>query len=120
MLSNKSNGEKFLVLLHLLRKIEITKYFNYKSRFNGVYSKDKLPRTKNGVYLINLSYKKSKVTHWLSLFIEINTAVCFDSFGIEYIPQQVLQKIKVKSITHIYLEYNLMILLCADFIVLLS
>ena len=30
-----------------------------------------------------------------------NTAVCLDSFGIEYIPQNELNKIKDKSITHI-------------------
>ena len=29
-----------------------------------------------------------------------NTAVYFDSFGIEYIPQEVLNKIKDKLITH--------------------
>ena len=33
------------------------------------------------------------------LFINKNTAVYFDSFGIEYIPREVLSKIKDKSIT---------------------
>ena len=44
--------------------------------------------------------KRSKRTHWISLFIDRNTAVYFDSFGIEYIPQEVLNKIRDKSITH--------------------
>ena len=44
--------------------------------------------------------KKSKGTHSVSLFIDRNTSVYFDSFGIEYIPQEVLNKIKDKSITH--------------------
>ena len=44
--------------------------------------------------------KKSKETHWVSLFIDRNTAVHFDSVGIEYISQEVLNKIKDKSITH--------------------
>ena len=44
--------------------------------------------------------KKSKETHWVSLFIDRNTAVHFDSVGTEYIPQEVLNKIKDKSITH--------------------
>ena len=30
---------KFLFPLHLLRSIEITKYFNYEPRFNDVYSR---------------------------------------------------------------------------------
>ena len=47
--------------------------------------------------VINLDDKNSKGTHWVSLFIETNTALYFDSFGIEYIPQEVLSK--DKSIT---------------------
>ena len=35
-----------------------------------------------------------------SLFIDRNTALHFDSLGIEYIPQEVLSKIKDKTITH--------------------
>ena len=50
--------------------------------------------------MINLDDKNSKGTHWFSLFIDRNAAVYFDSFGIEYIPQKVLNKIKDKSITH--------------------
>ena len=59
-----------------------------------------MPRIKNGAYIINLDDKNSKETHWVSLFIDKNLAVYFDSFGIEYIPQEVLNKIKDKSITH--------------------
>ena len=45
-------------------------------------------------------WKQSKGTHWVSLFIDRNTVGCFDSFRIECIPQDVLNKIKYKSITH--------------------
>ena len=41
-----------------------------------------------------------KKTHWVSLFINKNITVYFDSFGIEYIPQEVLNEISDKSITH--------------------
>ena len=44
--------------------------------------------------------KKNKETHWVSLLIDTNTTVYFDFFGIEYIPQEVLSKIRDKSITH--------------------
>ena len=82
-----------------LKKIEITNYFNYEPRFNGVFPKNNLPRIKDGAYVINLDDKKSKGTDWVSLFIDRNTAVYFDSFGNEYIPQEALNKIRDKSIT---------------------
>ena len=44
--------------------------------------------------------KKSKRTHWSSIIIGRNTALQFDSFRIEYIPKDVLNKFKDKSITH--------------------
>ena len=50
--------------------------------------------------MINLDDNQSKGTHWFSLFIDRNTAMYFDSFGIEYIPQEVFNKIENNSITH--------------------
>ena len=50
--------------------------------------------------MINLDDKNSKGTHWVSLFIDKNTAAYIGCFDIEYIPQEVLSKIKDKSITH--------------------
>ena len=80
--------------------MEITHYFDYEPRFNGVFSRNNLPRMKDGKYVINLDDKNSKGTNWVSLFIDRNTALYFDSFGIKYIPQEVLNKIKDKSIIH--------------------
>ena len=64
------------------------------------FLRDNLPRINNGAYVKNLDDKQSKRAHWTTLFIDINTAVYVDSFGIEDIPQEVLNKIKDKSITH--------------------
>ena len=44
--------------------------------------------------------KKSKGKNWVSSFIDRNTAAYFDSFGIEYIPQEIFKKNKDKSINH--------------------
>ena len=38
--------------------------------------------------------------YWVSLFVDKNKFEHFNSFGIEYISQEVLNKIKDKSITH--------------------
>ena len=50
--------------------------------------------------MTSIDDKRSKGTYWVSLFIDRNTVVHFDSFRIEYIPQEVLIKIKKKIITH--------------------
>ena len=72
--------------------------------------------------MINLDGKESKRTHWVSLFIDRNTAVYLlytaDSFRIEYIHQEVL-KSKINQSLTIYLEHKAMISLCVDFIILL-
>ena len=64
--------------------------------------------------------KKSKRNLCVSLFIDKNNAIYFDSFGIEYFPQEVLKKIKKKLARTTYLEYKMVILLILDFLVLLS
>ena len=54
-------------------------------RFNDVCSREKLSKTKDGVYVINLDDNQGKGAHFVSLFINRYTAVYFDSFWIEYI-----------------------------------
>ena len=51
--------------------IEITKYFNREFRFNdnGVYSRNRFPRTKNEAYVINLDEKQSKGAHQISYLV---------------------------------------------------
>ena len=80
--------------------LSIINHFNYEPRFKGVFSRNNLPGIKDGAYVINLNDNNSKGTHWVSLFIDKNTAVYFDSFETEHIPQRVLTKIKDKSIIH--------------------
>ena len=50
--------------------------------------------------MINIDDKKGKGTHWVLLVIDRSLAVHFAFFGIEYIPQEVVHKIRDKSITH--------------------
>ena len=85
-----------------------------------VFSRDNLITIKDEAYVINLDDKQSKGTHRVLLFIDRNTVVYFNSFGIDYIPQKVLSKIKDKSITQNIFRNKIMIILCVDFIVSLS
>ena len=49
------------------------------------------------MYVINLNHKNGKGTHQVSLFFDRNIAIYWDPFGIEYIPLEVLSKIRDKS-----------------------
>ena len=61
--------------------------------------------------MIDFDDLKSEKTHWLSLFIDRNKTVYFYALGIEYIPQEVSNKIKGKSITHNIFKYKIIVLL---------
>ena len=74
--------------------------FKYEPRFDGVFTRNNFPKIKDEVYVINLDDEVSKETHWISLFIDKNVAIYFNCFGIEYIPQELLDKIRHKLITH--------------------
>ena len=39
---------------HLLPNFEIQKYFQNEPRVNGIYSRDNLPKIKDGAYVIHL------------------------------------------------------------------
>ena len=48
----------------------MNKYSNYESKYNGLYSKDNLPRIKDGSHAINFNSKQNKwntlgfIIHW--------------------------------------------------------
>ena len=44
---------------HPLTNFEIQKYYQNESKFNGVYSRNNLPKTKDGANVINLNEFKS-------------------------------------------------------------
>ena len=72
-----------------LTNFEIQKYKNER-RFNGVFSRNNLPKKiKDGAYVINLDEYVDVGTHWIALFCNKNEIVYFDSFGVEYIPEEI-------------------------------
>ena len=52
---------------HPLKAFEIQKYYQNESKFSRVYSRNNLPKIKDGAYVINLDGFKSKETHYMSL-----------------------------------------------------
>ena len=67
--------------------MEIQKYYQHEPKFNGVCSRNNLPKIKDGVHVINLDEYKSISTHWIALFANGDNITYFDSFGVEYIPK---------------------------------
>ena len=86
----KKNKLNSLLPFHPLTNIEISEYYANEPRFNGVYSRDNLPKTiKKGAYVRNLDEYENTGTHWIALFVKTNEAIYFDSFGIEHIPNEI-------------------------------
>ena len=82
---------------HPLTNFEIQKYQN-EPRFNGVYSRDNLPKIKDGDYVINLDEYSDIRTHWVALYLQNNDVTYFDSFGVEHISKEVKTFIGNKNI----------------------
>ena len=96
----------FLIPPHPLSNFEIQKYYENESRFNGVYSRDNLPRIKDGAYVINLDEYSDIGTHWVALHVNNNDVTYFDSFGVEHIPKEVKAFINNKTLKLTFLEYK--------------
>ena len=78
---------------HPLTNFEIQKYYKNEPRFNGVYSRDNLPKIKDRAYIINLHEYSDIGTHWVALYMQNNSnnnnsnnnnnsVIYFDSFGV--------------------------------------
>ena len=96
----------FLIPPHPLSNFEIQKYYENESSFNGVYSRDNLPKIKDGAYIINLDEYSDIGTHWVALHVNNNDVTYFDSFGVEHIPKEVKAFINNKTLKLTFLEYK--------------
>ena len=75
------------------------KYYQNKSRFNGVYSRDNLPnKIKDWAYVINIDEYYDIGTRWVALYIKNNDVTYFDSFEVEHIPKEIIIFIDHKNL----------------------
>ena len=82
------------MLPYPLTNFEKQKYYQNEPRFNGVYSRDNLPKNKSveikdGAYVINLDGYSDIGTHWVAKYVQNNNVTYFDSFGVEHIPKEI-------------------------------
>ena len=57
------------MLPHPLTNFGMQKYYQNEPNFNSVYSRNNLPKIKDGTYLINLYEYKSIGTHWIYFYV---------------------------------------------------
>ena len=62
---------------------------SWTTTFNGVYSRNNLPKIKDGAYAINPDEFKSTGTHWIGLYVNAENITYFDSFRVEHIPKEI-------------------------------
>ena len=61
---------------HSLTNFEIQKYYQNEPTFNAAYSRNNLPKIKDGgTYVINLDEFKSIGTHWIALHVNSNNNI---------------------------------------------
>ena len=67
---------------HPFTNSEIQKYYQNEPWFNGIYSRDNLPKIRDGAYVINLDEHSDIGTHWVASYVRNNDITYFDSLGI--------------------------------------
>ena len=67
----------FLILPHPLTNFEIQRYYENESRFNCVYSRDNLPKIKDGAYIITLDEYSDIGTHWVALWVNNSNNITY-------------------------------------------
>ena len=112
---------------HPLSYFEIQKYHQNEPKFNDIYSRNNLPKKKDGAYVINVDKYKSRGNHWIALYVNDNNgsasydATYFYSFVVERIPKEIKQingnKIIITN-TYRIQAYNLVMCghFCIEFI----
>ena len=88
----------FLMPPHPLTNFEIQKYYKNEPRFNGVFSRNNLPKKiKDGAYEINLDEYADLGTHWIALFCNRSEIVYFDSSGVEHVSEEIKEFVRNKN-----------------------
>ena len=55
-------------------------------------------KIKDEAYVINLDKYADKSIHWIALFFNRSKIVCFDSFGVEHVPEEIKESVGNKNI----------------------
>ena len=67
-------------------------------QLDGVYLRNNLPKIKDGAYLTKLDKNKSMGTHWIAWYVHADNITYYDSFGVEYVPEEIKKFIDNRNI----------------------
>ena len=82
-------------------------------------SRNNLPKLKRVAYVINLDHSENTGTHWVVIFVKKDEVIYFDSFGVEYIPKEIMKSIGNKNIkTSIFRIQDNNSIMCGYFCIL--
>ena len=79
------------MLPHRLTSFGIQKYDQDEPKFDGVCSRNELPKIKDQVYVINLDEYESIGTHLITLQVDDDSLTYLDSFEVVFkcIPEEI-------------------------------
>ena len=90
---------------HPLTHFEIRKYYENEPRFNGVYSRDSLPKTiKNGAYVINLDKYADVGIHWIALYAKKMKLFTLIALVLSMFLKKLKDLLDIKTLKQTYLE----------------
>ena len=89
---------KFLTSHHPLTNFELQKHYENEPKFNGIYSRNNLSKTKDGEYKTNLEEYESIGKPYIALYVNDDKVTYFNSFGVEHILKEIEKFIGNKNI----------------------
>ena len=88
---------------HPLTNFEVQKYYQNEPKFNDVYSRNNLPKIKDGPYVTKFDEFKAIGVDWIALYVNGKNIMYFDRFRAKHIPKEIKQFIgKKNAIRNIY------------------
>ena len=78
--------------------------YQNEPKFNDVYSRNNLPKIKEGTYVINTDEFKSIETHWIALYVNKDNVTYFSNFGVEHTLKEIQKFVGNKKYSNKYLK----------------
>ena len=79
------------MLPHPLTNFEIKRYYQNEPKFNGISSRNNLPKIKRAVDIINRDQYQSIGTHWIIFYMNAENLTHFDSYRVAHFQKKFIE-----------------------------